>query len=208
MPFSAPSPGVSSWTKTAFERSAGFFLIQPDAKTLPQGGFGHRLQQKIVCTQPEGMERKIQIAAPDNTCLGTKRAQMLYCIQAVDTRQGDHGVCQRLAACGFKKTFLIVVTVHLGKQTMLGAELQDLLCQKSFLRPAVCQHGDSVHSFPPFSSSLIGGFCLQYTDRRGLFKVSGTKALFPSRNPVFCCDRTVQLCYNQDERVYKGGWKL
>lgn len=37
------------------------FLIQPDAKTLPQSGFGHWLQQKVVCTQPEGMERKIQI---------------------------------------------------------------------------------------------------------------------------------------------------
>lgn len=34
------------------------FSIQPDAESLPQGGFGHRLQQKIVCTQPEGMERK------------------------------------------------------------------------------------------------------------------------------------------------------
>lgn len=60
------------------------FSIQPDAESLPQGGFGHRLQQKIVCTQPEGMERKIQIAAPDNACLWTKRAQMLYCIQSVD----------------------------------------------------------------------------------------------------------------------------
>jgi len=39
--------------------SAGIFLIQPDAKTLPQSGFGHWLQQKVVCTQPEGMERKI-----------------------------------------------------------------------------------------------------------------------------------------------------
>ena len=53
------------------------FLIQPDAKTLPQSGFGHWLQQKVVCTQPEGMERKIQIAAPDNACLGTKRADAL-----------------------------------------------------------------------------------------------------------------------------------
>ena len=91
------------------------FLIQPDAKTLPQSGFGHWLQQKVVCTQPEGMERKIQIAAPDNACLGTKRVQMLYCIQSIHPRQGDHGICQRLAARGFKKAFLIVVTVHLGK---------------------------------------------------------------------------------------------
>ena len=27
-----------------------------------------------------------------------------------------------LVVCGFKKAFLIAVTIHLGKQTMLGAE--------------------------------------------------------------------------------------
>ena len=50
------------------------------------------------------MERKIQIAAPDNTCLGTKRAQMLYCIQAVPA-----GRSRRLSAARcvrFQKNFL------------------------------------------------------------------------------------------------------
>ena len=98
------------------------FLIQPDAKTLPQSGFGHWLQQKVVCAQPEGVERKIQVTAPDDARLGTKCAQMLYRVQAIDTRQGDQGIGQRLVVCGFKKAFLIAVTIHLGKQTMLGAE--------------------------------------------------------------------------------------
>ena len=154
------------------------------------------------------MERKIQIAAPDNACLWTKRAQMLYYIQSVDPRQGDHGICQRLVACSLKKAFLIVVTVHFREQTMFGAEPRDLLCQKSFLRPAACQHGNSVHSVPPFSCAIVGVLCFQYTDRHGLFKPFSTKAPFPSRNPIFGCDITGQLCYNQDERVYKGGWKL
>ena len=91
---------------------------------------------------------------------------------------------------------------------MFGAEPRDLLCQKSFLRPAACQHGNSVHSVPPFSCAIVGVLCFQYTDRHGLFKPFSTKAPFPSRNPIFGCDITGQLCYNQDERVYKGGWKL
>ena len=37
-----------------------------------------------------------------------------------------------------KKAFLIVVTVHFREQAMFGAEPRDLLCQKSFLRPAAC----------------------------------------------------------------------
>ena len=28
---------------------------------------------------------------------------MLYCVQSVDPRQGDHGICQRLVACSLKK---------------------------------------------------------------------------------------------------------
>ena len=55
----------------------------------------------------------------------TVRVQRLSLIHI--SRQGDHGICQRLVACSLKKAFLIVVTVHFREQAMFGAEPRDLL---------------------------------------------------------------------------------
>ena len=52
-------------------------FLKPDGQSAADGFFRHGLQKKIILTQPEGVERKILIAAPYDQAVGIKSTQML-----------------------------------------------------------------------------------------------------------------------------------
>ena len=113
---------------------------------MPECFFRYRLQQKVVYAQPERMQGKIQIAAPDDARFGEKRPQVLHCIQPIHARKGNYSVGRRIFARDLKEYLLPAVAVYLRKQTALGAEPRKLLCVKNFLCFTLCQHGNVVHS--------------------------------------------------------------
>ena len=87
------------------------------------------------------MQRKIEVAAPDDARFGKQRTQMLCRVQAVHTRKGDHGIGRRGPPRGLKKMFLLPIIVHAWKQTAFRAEPRDLLRKKSFPCFAVAEDG-------------------------------------------------------------------
>ena len=89
---------------------------------MPECFFRYRLQQKVVYAQPERMQGKIQLAAPDNARFREKRPQVLHCIQPIHARKGNYSVGRRIFARDLKEYLLPAVAVHPGKQTALCAE--------------------------------------------------------------------------------------
>jgi len=45
-------------------------LFNPGIQSSPECFLGNRLQQEIVCPQPEGVKGEIQVAAPDHPARG------------------------------------------------------------------------------------------------------------------------------------------
>ena len=60
-------------------RSRRLFFLYPCIKPMPECFFRYRLQQKVVYAQPERMQGKIQLAAPDDARFREKRPQVLHC---------------------------------------------------------------------------------------------------------------------------------
>ena len=130
------------------------FVPEPDIQPLLKALRGHGLENEVFHPQSKRLQRKIKIAAPDDSARGTQGAQVLRGVQPRHAGKGD----DRVGRCGllhmFKELLLTGMALNLRKQPLRMAELGDLIhIGVSFLVP-LGQYGDSVHSVPPLGSVL------------------------------------------------------
>ncbi len=148
------------------------------------------------------MERKFR-SLHQTACLRTKRVQMLYCIQSIHPG-GDHGICQRLAA-RLQKSFPDRGNSPFGEindaRRTARSVLPKLLPCCLSARRFDTQRPSFLLPLLRFSVSVYGRIRLfQAVWHESPVSVTKSRFLLQGQNRA--------LCYNQDERVYKGGWKL
>ena len=164
-------------------RSRRLFFLYPCTKPLPERFFRYRLQQKVVHAQPERMQGKIQLAAPDDARFREKRPQVLHRIQ----HPRPEGKLRRWSAhfCARPQRIPPARGSSPPWETdrALRRTVKAVLCKRSpAFRSLSARQCGTRHSL--LLPSLMLSAC-QYTDMQTLFKPFGTKPSIPSRNLSF-----------------------